>query len=242
MMDWFKRDEPTIRFVTRHGAPNAMDLTNIQLASNVRPKWFKDQREVPNKDKFANCPGMMDMMQAGYIVPAWADIHIKANRAGVVATVANNYEQMTPMNDKLIAAQVQPDSDVKPFAMKFPAPWALFAKPGYSALVLPATYHSPFLRDLYVPPGIVDYDTLPTINFICMAMRAGEFHIPAGTPLLQVIPYKRDKLITASRGPATRAERDKINHGFAPVRAILGAYRKYCWSRKQYSIKDRDYE
>jgi hypothetical protein len=78
---------------------------------------------------------------------------------------------------------------------KWNNPWAIKTPPGYSCLIT-----QPFHRDLpfTILPGIVDTDTYPVpINFPCVLSNI-EFEglIPAGTPLAQIIPFKRDSWIS----------------------------------------------
>ncbi len=228
--------QPVLKFRSIQGAPHISPLTTIQRAQDVKPQWLKDQRHHAKADKFYNCPGMADLLTAGYIVPAWTDITIKANGAGTSVTMVHNeyMDGVSPMNPQLVQQIIGVDPDVKQQPMKLPAPWAVFAKKGYSAHVLPALLHAPFLRDLYVYPGTVDYDNFAVINFIFQALRRCELTIPAGTPLLQVIPFKRERM-TASIGPATADEMAFHRFGF-PTR-VRAAYRKYFHHRKHYTIE-----
>jgi hypothetical protein len=117
--------------------------------------------------------------------------------------------------------------------LKVPIPYGLFMEPGYSAYVLPALMHSPFLDKLFVYPGVVDYDKgFSTCNFIASPLHACELIIPAGTPLLQVIPFK---LVNyhAVCGAASQREIDCNRFGF-PSR-VLGYYRKMFHQKKIYT-------
>lgn len=233
---WFQ-PKPVIRFVSKFGAPHASPITQIKRARDVRPAWVDEQRNYANpRDKFLNCPGMVDYMHAGYLIPAWCDIKIKANAAGVATMTRENPlpEEYGPMNPALINDAVEFCPPVKPNVTKVNMPWAIFMKSGYSAQVVPAFYHSPFLRDLHIFPGIVDYDVFSTINFIFSAKRECEIEIFAGTPLLQVIPFKREDYEAQCRR-ATQSESDKAHHGF-PTRA-RAAYRRFFHQKKSYKLE-----
>jgi len=232
----FKR-KPTIQFKAVMGAPNVSPLSRIERACDVKPQWLLQQRDNAAKDKFANCPGMVDWMQAGYIIPAWTDIKIKANKAGTVVILHDEYAgKAGAMNQNLIAGLPPIADSVKLAVTKVTTPWAMFAAKGYSAHVLPALYHSPFLGDIFIYPGTVDYDNFTTVNFIFTAIRECEIEIPCGTPLLQVVPFKRET-IHGLTGKATQREVDVHKYSF-PTR-VRAAYRKFFHQRKVYTLEDQ---
>jgi hypothetical protein len=102
---------------------------------------------------------------------------------------------------------------------------------------MPAFYHSTFLEDLYVTPGLVDYKNFHPTNFICMPKRECNVHIKAGDPLLHVIPFL-NKDISASVGPATDEMIDKTNN------LIPGDdkqyYRKFMGVKKKFNMQKEE--
>jgi hypothetical protein len=232
---WFSAT-PEITFRPHVGAPQVSKITRIQLASEVTPTWLSEQRKYENSyDKFQNCPGMHDLMQAGYIINAWDDIRIKANRVGTVAKMEKSFTQpLKPMNPKVVTGIAPIEKDMTLQVHKLNTPWSVTTRAGWSAMVLPATYHSPFLKDLYVYGGINDYEDFHIMNFIFSPLRECEVFIPAGTPLLQVIPYKR-KSLQAVTGSATKNDLD-IYHFSFPTR-VRAAYRKLFHHRKTYLLE-----
>jgi hypothetical protein len=95
--------------------------------------------------------------------------------------------------------------------------------------------HPQFSDKIFVYPGVVDYDQFHSISFIFSAIKECEFVIPAGTPLLQIIPFKREK-ITAECGKTTEVERDE--HIFAiPTRVVKNYYRRFLSERKSFKMK-----
>lgn len=196
--------KPDIEFIdTTH---NAFARFPIMRASEVKPLCYEKQKEKFGKVKFPNCPGMIDYARMGYIIPAWADIHILANKAGVSFRLGcksrgSKFAQGKLMDSSIIEGVMDVEDDVPLTPLHFAAPWSVFAKEGVSALVMPAIYHSDFLDDLMVLPGVVDYGKFHAINFICVQRKACKIKIPAGSPLMHVIPvYATD--IKANYGPA----------------------------------------
>jgi hypothetical protein len=237
----FTDTTPVLKFAAVRGAYNYSYAAQIKLASDLKnqPEWLKNQRTYEDsKDKFLNCPGMADYMKTGYIIPAWETIKIKANAAGTVVLIDGSGPSIvSPMSPKLVDGLTTIDPSVKFRVTKIATPWAIFAKAGYSAYLLPAIYHSPFLKNLHVYSGIVDYDKFTVCNFIFSAVTACEIEIPVGTPLLQIIPFKRET-ITAVSMQATESDMGKANFQF-PVK-IRSAYRKYCYGKKTYKLEHKE--
>lgn len=233
-MKWFK-PEPTILFASNEVGAHVSPITAVKPANQFKPEWLVHQRGYENsRDRFENCPGMHDWMVHGYIIPAYTDIHIKANVAGTHVKVDAPLKNPPGQMSNLVTAGLPPiEPSVKHEALKIPMPWAIFTKTGYSAHVLPAIYHSPFLRDLYVYPGIVDFDVFHTINFVFTPLRECEIFIQAGTPLLQVIPFKREK-VTAVCRKVTENEHDRLRFGY-PTK-VRAAYRKFFHKRKSFKM------
>lgn len=240
MMSWFSsfKQKRDIEFVdtkrmTYHNFP-------VQRAKDVDTQSYKVQKKNHGKHYMAGCPGMLDYSQLGYIVPAWIDIHIIANKAGVAWYIGGpkrgdrNFEPGRPMEAKFLEGVVEVEDKIEPTAILFPSPWALFANKNISALVMPAMYHSDFLDDLYVVPGVVDYQKFHTMNFICMPKRQCEIHIKAGDPLLHVIPFMNSD-ITGGFGPGTQEQLDRASN------QIPGDdnnyYRKYQAVKKKFDLE-----
>lgn len=235
-----EKHTPIIRFAAMFSAYNVSILAEIKLAKalDMQPAWVKNQRKYENSsDKFLNCPGMADLMKTGYIIPAPCNIKIKANRAGTIVMLDDHtLPKPSNMNEKLVSGLFEIDKEVKFSVIKIVMPWAIFTKFGYSAHVLPACYHSPFLKDLYVYPGTVDYDGFHTCNFIFSAVRECEIEIPIGTPLLQIIPFKRED-ITGVCMKASSLDNDITASGFP--HKVKAAYRKFFHKIKSYTLENK---
>lgn len=223
---------PDLRFVPHFGRPDIG--TPVVPARAVRAAWLKPQYDAPPV-KFARCPGMWDHLQAGYIIPAWCDIHIKANSQGVIVRMeGSNHDgqhEASTMDFALVDGLAKIDATAKRCVIKIPTPWAVFSKPGVSCQVLPALMHSDFLDKMHIYPGEVSYDKFSTLNLIMSITTACEFTIWAGEPLLQVIPFER-RDFRAECGPATPRELAQHRHGFFSKRP--GFYRKMFHGVKKY--------
>lgn len=233
---WFKQKKDIefvdIRKMTYHNF-------TVERACDVKTNTYRRQLDKYGKHIMPKCPGILDYAQYGYIIPAWVDIHIMANKAGVSWYIGDKgkrgdrgFDPGVQMEAELVDGAFNPEG-VPAAALLFGSPWKIFANKDISAFVNPAFYHSTFLDDLHVVPGIVDYSGFHAINFICMPKRECEVHIKAGEPLLHVMPF-HNKGITASVGPASEAQIDKTNN------MIPGDdnqyYRKFMRTKKIFQI------
>ena len=213
----------------------------IQKAKDVKPVTFTPQKKLYSKHLMAHCPGMIEYAELGYIVPAWIDIHILANRAGVAHYIGNQergdreYDQGREMDGRLMHGLITVKDNIPTVALNFGSPWGIFTKGDISALVMPAIYHSAFFEDLYVVPGVVDYSKFHTMNFICVPRRKCEIHIKAGDPLLHVIPFW-NKPISAGYGPGSPEQVDSFKNQIPGDDKQY--YRKYQLIKKQYDLEE----
>jgi hypothetical protein len=228
--------KPHIRFKCHTGGYYTSQP--VVLARSILPYWLKKQIQA-KEVKFVRCPGMHDLAQQGYLIVAHADIHIKANRQVTLVDVHGIPDSLKPqpMGYDVVDGLAPIRGNVAKKVTKIPLPWCIFTAPGYSAHVLPAVKHSPFLDKLFVYGGEVDYEGFHVVNFIFTAMEECEFTIPAGTPLLQVIPFKREDF-HAEVGKATELEHDQ--HRFAFTSRVVGAYRRMYHVKKLFTIRNQN--
>ncbi len=214
MMWPFKKREFDIEFVD--STQKAFMRNPVMRASDVPPRCYASQKEKFGKVRFPQCPSMIDYARMGYIIPAWADIHILANKAGVSYQVGSKrrgspFAPGRLMDSSIVEGVLAPEDDVPPTVLHFGSPWSIFAAKGISAFLMPATYHSNFLDDLMIFPGVVDYGKFHTANMICAPRRACDVRIRAGDPLLHVIPLRVED-IKGGFGPASVEQQGMIGN------------------------------
>jgi hypothetical protein len=218
----------------------------IQLAKDV-PVSSKNAVESTNKKfTFPLCPGMFDYSQVGYIMPAWVDFHIIANKAGVRAYAGGvnknkrgaHFKDPAFMGPDIVEGLFKLQDDIPLQPLNFNSPWKIFSKKkSISALMLPAFYHTSaeILENLYIYPGIVDYDKFHTANVICAVKRKCNFVIKAGEPLLHIIPFINSD-ITCGYGPATEEQKSQIDYD--PKIYQNQYYRKHHQIKKNYELEE----
>jgi hypothetical protein len=80
--------------------------------------------------------------------------------------------------------------------------------------------------------GIVDTDKHPvTVNFPFLIRKDFEGNIPAGTPMIQVIPFKRDKWESKVIDNKEFTEPKEFYRIFNPP---FGQYKRNWWTKKEF--------
>jgi hypothetical protein len=138
---------------------------------------------------------MIDGMTNGFIIPLAGDIHIRTNEdASLIDITENPYVKLTEEHSK---EQVGP---AFPFPgkhlVKFLNHFVIKTPPGYSCLFVAPINH---LETRFLTLGaVVDTDIYDReINFpsVWLANNFDEI-LPAGTPIIQCIPFKRENTIS----------------------------------------------
>ena len=199
-------DEPTIQFLCDPVLESRIPAPEKAVRS--APEWFKRlDRELGVPDA-QGLPGMTikaclpvtDVFNLGYIIPLPFDVMLRVpeDRLAIQLgwapdTPLQPIEQHLPAQ---IGAPEHPFEQAMP--LKFINPWRIKVPEGYSVLFAP-----PFSRpDLPFTcfSGLVDCDRFATtINFpFLWTGETGDHYLPAGTPMVQAVPIRRDTLIKQS--------------------------------------------
>ncbi len=190
-------------------------------ASEFWPEWFRKQQPKRDHDQHSwstvkSCPGIMDILNMGYIIPLWCDYKVTKVRAPDMRgdinpeTASSQPEQLmiiTPQNlnqggRPLFSAATHPHEQIDnyPFkenqwkgSLKFQMPWEIKTDPGYSCLITAPFYHRQ--HNLEVLTGSVDTDYYHEmhVNTFFESKVDEEILFERGTPLCQIIPYKREE-------------------------------------------------
>jgi hypothetical protein len=130
----------------------------------------------------------------------------------------------------LFQANIHPDrKEYMSFFYKYVNPWSIKTPPGYSSLFIPPMHRDNFIEIL---PGIVDTDsfTSPVELPFIMSRFEDDILIPAGTPIAQIIPVKRDRwsISFADLSKDSKESRNIVHSRF------FDSYKKSMWSKKSY--------
>lgn len=170
------------------------------------PDWYKEAESYTEGKKqpvgngrttatVKRCMPVFDALTTGYIIPTYVDIFVSKK-----PEIVNNELKIVPWYEwpslnaitfhPVEQAPTYPGSTGIPYP-KFMNPWSIKTPPGYSTLFLPPVHRdNPFS----ILPGIVDTDLYTVPVHFPMTLTNSDFEglIPAGTPLVQVIPFKRE--------------------------------------------------
>lgn len=212
-------------------------------ATKEIPDWYKNQLNINQKNMdFGNngvilsrglkeCIPFFDAISTGYIQKTWCDIGIKKNIDRVEFYYSN---QPAPLD---IRQQVHIPINDSYYDMEFTwkTYWSIDLPKGYSALIT-----HPFNR-LDLPfttlTGVIDNFDLPIVsmqtggNLPFYIKKDFEGIIPAGTPMFQILPFKRENW-TSSVEPFNLNLMLKSRRKFGSK--FYGSYRNNVWSKKKY--------
>jgi len=175
-----------------------------KLASALVPEWYKKVDSYINGEKkptgegsssatVKRCMPVFDAIVGGYIILSAADVFV-SQKETEDGTKQPYYEWSSYGLIQFHPIEQMPEHPARNGHMAYPKwinPWAIKTPEGYSSLfVQPMHRESPFT----ILPGIVDTDTYTAaVNFPFVLNDINfEGLIPAGTPIAQVIPIKRE--------------------------------------------------
>lgn len=173
-------------------------------ASQAIPKWWKDASpyiksfENPDGKKiiiqnrnsnasFKKCAPMLDMLSSGYIVPLWADVQIR-NINGVPNL---SWRVQRDVFEPHLKQGVETPEGYGDFQFKFINQWTPRLPRGYSALIIPCPGYP---NNVFIPiSAVIDYDKTKHPLSPPMHLKNNfEGIVEKGTPMFQIIPFKRD--------------------------------------------------
>lgn len=207
-----------------------------ESARNYIPKWYKDipaNNDDPNVKK---CMPFLDAMSSGYIQTTWSDIEVSRSGDEVTVLDKGNFSrfnntfspQMFYFRNK---SEVTIGDEYYKIEFLWKRQWAVSLPEGYSALVthplnrtdLPFTTFS----------GIIDCDNyshveIGNIPFFLKSHFLGI--IPAGTPMFQIIPIKREDWVLEKQDYSEEYWKQKKKE----LESDSGYYKKQFWNRKKF--------
>ena len=224
-------------------------LESPQPASEVIPDWYKRMASYFGKEyglktdkevyltntyhvpqTMKRCMPLFDAMTAGYIVKTICDVQITQENGAPFYIWSANYEVITFHGRKQTEGNPVANPNIDP--PKWTSPWTIQTPPGYSSMIVPPMNHHNGIFEIF--SGVVDTDTYnDRVHFPFRLLDWGwEGVIPAGTPLAQIIPFKRDSFQMEMGGEEQRKRANLTN---SKIRQhFYNAYRNHFWSRKSF--------
>tara|TARA_B100000497_G_C7687663_1_gene417129 strand:- start:1074 stop:1790 length:717 start_codon:yes stop_codon:yes gene_type:complete len=219
-------------------------LPNPKPANKMLPQWFRKMSEfTPDGDKSPGtmkaCIPLRDAMSSGYIIPLWTDIHAEQHlneNVQFYTPSETNYGIGWHTEEQIKGSPLKNKSPINPW--KLLNPWTIRTPKGYSCLIThPINQPNDHIEFV---SAIVDTDVFNAkINFPFLWKRpyGKEYFsdiIPAGSPTVQVIPFKREDFEMDVR-PSTDNDDSLWKKTLKTLDlSYNGKYRKWIWQRKKY--------
>ena len=205
------------------------------------PEWYKNTPSFINNTKEINdgvlnetvkkCIPVLDAMSYGYIIKLWTDVYVDKNNQQYsfhTSVKTNALNAVSGHNISQASGYPFKSDDTKEI-FKWNNPWNIKTEKGYSCLFITPLHHDLPFRIL---EGVVDTDTFPlNINFPFILNKNFSGVITRGTPIAQVIPFKREGFKSIS-GQYNESEHNKLINLHDTT--FTNKYKLKWWSRKKY--------
>lgn len=224
--------------------PNSVHTRTPIPAKNLIPQWYKDGEheffyDVVNDMQagLKACVPVLDALMSGYFILTSVDLHVKKdihNRLYIEFGDQYTEDHVAPVDerpDELGKTIPRPAGHLRNHLIWGPN-WSWKTPRGYSSLITHPLngWHLPFTT----MSAIVDTDKFHgpgNIPFFLKNDFTGT--IPAGTPYIQVIPFKRKKWKAIHNKKLTEyaLESGRMNRG--------GIYKNSTWQKKIYLMEEK---
>jgi hypothetical protein len=211
-------------------------------ASKMLPEWYRQMNSYVTKEKVPNlersdatnstikkCIPVFDALTLGYYILSPADVFV-SQRDGVPYYEWANHDLITfhPKHQ----APTYPNSSSLPNYPKWVNPWSIKTPKGYSCLFTTPKHRENIFT---IFDGVVDCDTYTgAVNFpFVLNDITFEGLIPAGTPIAQVIPFKRDSFKLKIGNEKDKNWTTNIVQSLKSL--FFDSYKKQFWHRKEYT-------
>ncbi|UBF19234.1 hypothetical protein HRTV-17_gp35 [Halorubrum phage HRTV-17] len=235
-------EEQLIEFVTEEELYGA--IPEPVPANKVMPDWYKKLAQYTNGEEGSTnergsitsstvkrCAPFMEAMTMGWIIPLAGEVHFTAEDGYVEYNWEFNRSLVSSHSLEQVGGTMFPNHEWP--VLKFNNYWCMKVPDGYSALITnpmnrPGQPFTPF-------SGVVDIDNyFNNVNAPFM-WTGGDFEgiFDAGTPIVQVIPFKRDSMLTdATARPMTEDEEMERKRTKNELQSHASTYRDRRWQPK----------
>jgi len=233
----FGRKSPMIEFLC---APEDEGVIAPPVPAKAHmPDWFKRLPAI-DKGKYGTgdtgltvkrCMPFIDAMTTGFILPLAATVRLEIRDGGATVTAGWDFDRTMVSNHGAHQVAGHPASPSPP--CKFHNYWTIRTPPGWSCLFVPVLNRP---HPVFEPAaGVVDTDTyVAPVHFPFFVRAADGLHeLEKGTPVVQVIPFKREttalEMVARAETAADAAARQRV---FRNTLASTGWYRKFARAQR----------
>lgn len=211
-------------------------------AESMIPSWWKDMSPYTHGNKLIvesgqnnsspkRCIPVRDAIVSGYTINLWTDVQVRSLSDSIYKPGLFWKSGIPVFEENTDASKmIQTPSGYCPTTFKFVNYWIITTPKGYSiSAQSPAGYDNP----LKVVPGIVDTDKYPSRLPFPMWIKEGyEGTLEKGTPLVQVLPFKRESW--KSEFDFLEDDEFDVIEETTIKSKLSGFYVKNCWTKKEY--------
>ena len=200
------------------------------------PTWFKNLAPSvdshPANSSVKRCIPFIEACNQGFIIPFYCDVlvHADAEKIDFEFSEKNLCDGMSPHSNVQVEGHALENFQYGKVPLKWHNPWTIETPKGYSCYFI-----SPFNRPetrFKLFEGVVDTDNYyNNVNFpFIWTAGEGEYLIQKGTPMVQVIPFKRDTL-KHEVGVIDSRKKNKIDNKLQTF--FNNKYRRLFWHKME---------
>ena len=197
-------------------------------ASKLVPEWYRKMPGQSEKiETVKKCVPFLDALTSGYIIQLSADVYWNNEEKKFFS---ESSIKMESDHDPSQTEYVEIDERFDTQPHKWINSWEISTPKGYSCLFIHPLERTelPF----YSFSGIVDTDKHPlSVNFPFVLKKDFSGLIPKGTPLIQIIPFKRDNWKSEVSDDKIYDRREIEYQVESPP---FGWYKRNWWTKKEY--------
>jgi len=190
--------------------------------------WTEPGKGLVHGHTMKQCVPVLDYLTAGYIVPLWTDLTITLydGKLGGVWPDSTTDVMRFHLNPQFTGSPIEKQNTDYSAIGKLMSPWLYKTPKGYSSFFFSPRYIE---NEIEILPAIVDTDTYHEVNFpFVYHGTKTETTFDLGTPVIQVIPFKRDNWTSEFEIGSPRKSRQLLNTVFS------AGYRKFFHKKKTY--------
>jgi hypothetical protein len=243
-----KKEQPLEIIFTPTMVPYEDKLIPPEPAIKHLPEWYRTLAKfgTTNDEKNLNpinhigsdgalvatkmCMPYFDALTSGYMYVLEDDLLVELDEQGFPTL---SWQGSVLLLDKRPTLEIVLPNNTHPLHFGFRMNWFYETPPGYSVLITHPMNR--FDLPFYTMSGVVESDVWGLPVFIAFFLQKGfQGVIPKGTPIMQIIPFKRDNWVMKIDDSKDTLDR----HEFAAEnrRSMLyGYYKKHAWRRKIFS-------
>lgn len=262
MDEGFNEKINTITFISYRPWLNEKSISVPSTTQSVTPEWYKNAdrfaknpltgeyyqatkqicpfpKEGTDSDygkisTWKACPAILDGFLTGYVLKTPCDIVFFKNEKGIIDVKVSDPQHQDFCTKRDPMSQFEHPKGFYKNHFAWYADWGIKLPDGYSALFM--TPMNRFDLPLLNTTGIVDCDKLNVLGtFPFFVVEGWEGTISAGTPIIQIIPFKRENWKQEIEILDEKQIYNKMvdNSSFFR-RPDGGIYKNKIWSRRKY--------